>query len=166
MNIRTNCLHIVVLMAVVCALWAPPTPVAACSSYGPGYQPPTITARTIAATVVLVGKVIATTRNDVPGPYAATLEIQQSIKGVDHLRGRLLVTIDGFGSSSLCKSAVAVGETWLFFAKVNTLGQLYAQYLAVWDATAPVDAAVIVEAAVAAGVGQRLWLPIVSTGAT
>ena len=164
MNIRTNCLHIVVLMAVVCALWAPPTPVAACSGYGPGAQPPTITERTIAATVVLVGKVIAT-RNDVPGLYAATLEIQLSIKGVDHLRGRLLVTINGFGSPSLCKSAVAVGETWLFFAKVNTLGQLYAQYLAVWDATAPADAAVIVEAAAAAGVGQRLWLPLVSTGA-
>ncbi len=164
MNIRTSCLHIVIVMGVVCAFCAPPTPVAACSnSDKPGT--PTITARTIAATVVLVGKVITTTTPAFPGPYAATLEVQHVIKGVDHVRGRSVVTIGGFGPSSLCLSEVAVGQTWLFFATVDTLGQVHAQYLDAYAATAPVDAAGIAEAEVAARVEQHLWLPIVSTGA-
>ena len=163
-NIRTSCLHIVIVMGVVCAFCAPPTPAAACSP-APGYQPPTIAARTIAATVVLVGKVITTTTPAFPGPYAATVEVQQAIKGVEHVRGRSVVTIDGFGPSSLCLNEVAVGQTWLFFATVDAMGQLHAQYIDAYAATAPADAAGIAEAEAAARVGQRLWLPIVSTGA-
>ena len=163
-NSRTSSLHIIIVMGVVCAMCAPPTPAAACSnSDKPGT--PTITARTIEATVVVVGKVITTTTPAFPGPYAATLEVQQAIKGVDHVRGRSVVTIDGFGPSSLCLSDVAVGQTWLFFATVDAMGQLHAQYIDAYAATAPADAAAIAEAEAAARVGQRVWLPIVSTGA-
>lgn len=160
---------IVYILALAVALFFanPPAPTCACTP-PPGSLPDyTVADRTNAAEVVLEGTVIALTDADYYPIMKATVKVHQYFKGGS---GPVIVTITGFGPSSLCLSWVNVGERWVFYATGNPSSGLEAHYLSQFDAVDPADPQTIAEVIAAVGqdpvlpFGYYVYLPVISVG--
>lgn len=108
-----------------------------------------------AAPVVLEGVVSSTTF--VNYYVEATVQVVQYLKG----QGPALVTISGFGDSSVCLSSVQAGDHLIFLASGDPAsGGLQAFYLSQFDATLPADPQTLADAIAAAGQDPVLVAPL------
>lgn len=142
-------------LVVLAALLHSTTLASACTPPPGGLVTYSITQRTQATQLVLVGQITGKTSNS--GIDTATILVQQYIKG----SGPSVLQIGGFGPSSLCLSQVFVGQTAIFFADSDSMGRLHAHYMGQFDATAPADPDSIAEAMAAVVMKPLVWVPLV-----
>jgi Agrin NtA domain len=121
----------------------------------------TIAQRVQAAEVVLQGTVTQLTAINVQND-TATITVQRYFKG----SGPATVTITNFGPSSLCRSAVQVGDHWIFFAKGDPSALMTASYLGQFDAVAAPNADTIAQILAALNLRARAYLPLLVGSAT
>lgn len=155
-------LRLLIVLCLAVSIWVVPVPVAACSLPPGRTYPPTITERTMAAPVVLVGQVLSTSpRSTEFASYSANVQVEQYVKGA----GPAVIEIRDFGPGNLCRSDVAAGQRLIFFASGDPVSGFHAFYLTASDATAAANQQSITEARSAAGIVPRLWLAIVTRSA-
>src|SRR6266545_6720632 len=93
--------------------------------------------------------------------YTATIAVQQYFKG----SGPSMVTITNFGTGADCRSAVHVGDDWIFFAKGDPSALMRANYLSQFDAITTPSADTIAEIIAALNSRPRAYLPLLVGGA-
>lgn len=149
---------LVVMMLGVFTLALPPAPALACSP-PPGYPRYKTADRARAAEVVLEATVTAVTPTpgdvDTQG-HTATVDVHQYFKN----DGPRSVTVSGFGSGSLCRTEVHVGQRLIFYATKKTDSALDAHYLEPHDAVEAARPETRAEI-VAALAARYMYLPLV-----
>lgn len=141
-------------LGVVLALWV--APALACTPPPGGLPIYTIAQRVAAADVVLEGTVTEVSTLTFPDD-TATIQVQRFFKG----SGPATVTITGFGPGAMCRSQVAVGNHFIFFARGDPATMMEANYLGQFDAVAPADQDTIAEVIAALNAMPRAYLPMV-----
>jgi hypothetical protein len=141
-------------LGVVLALWA--VPALACTPPPGGLPVYTIAQRVAAADVVLEGTVTQVSTITIPDD-TATIQVQRFFKG----SGPATVTITDFGPGAMCRSQVAVGNRFIFFARGDPATMMEANYLGQFDAVAPADPDTIAEVIAALNTTPRAYLPMV-----
>ena len=127
----------------------------------PGGLPHYTTAQRVqAADVVLRGTITQVTVENFQN-YTATIAVQQYFKG----SGPPMVTIANFGTGADCRSAVHVGDDWIFFAKGDPSALMRANYLSQFDAITTPSADTIAEIIAALNSRPRAYLPLLVGGA-
>ncbi|HEU5099820.1 MAG TPA: hypothetical protein VFU22_12405 [Roseiflexaceae bacterium] len=133
-------------------------PALACTPPPGGLPSITIAQRVQAADVVLRGTItnvaVENFRN-----YTATIVVQSYYKG----SGLATVTIANFGTGADCRSAVHVGDDWIFFAKGDPNGLMQANYLSQFDAITTPTADTIAQILAALNSRPRAYLPLLAS---
>ena len=139
-------------------LWT--APALACTPPPGGLPHYTIAQRVQAADVVLRGRITKVTVENFRD-YTATIAVQEYFKG----NGPATVTIANFGTGADCRSAVHVGDDWIFFANGDTSALMQANYLSQFDAVTSPTADTIAEILAALNIRPRAYLPLLAGGA-
>jgi len=139
-------------------MWA--APALACTQPPGGTPHYTISQHVRAADVVLRGTITQVTVENFQN-YTATIAVQQYFKG----SGPATVTIANFGTGADCRSAVHVGDDWIFFAKGDPNADLTASYLGAGDAIATPSDDTIAQIIAAVNSRPRAYLPLLTGGA-
>jgi hypothetical protein len=98
-----------------------------------------------ASTLVVEGTVSSFT--DVNYVQVATIDVAQYIKG----NGPAVITVDGYGPSSVCLSPIYTGDHFIFYIQTDANGVNHAMYLSQFDAVAEASVQNITEAVAASG---------------
>lgn len=146
-----------IILGVVLAFW--PSFALACTQPIGGHPRYTATEHTNAATIVLAGVVIDGKVNNNPGSLIniATIQVSQYFKGI----GPEIVTVEGFGSISMCLSQVEIGDHLIFYIYVGANSQWHAHYMSAGDAVARPIPSIMAE--IIAAVGSPPVAPLPST---
>jgi hypothetical protein len=139
-------------------LWA--APALACTPPPGGLPVITIAQRVQAADVVLRGTITKVTVESFQN-HTATIIVQSYFKG----SGPATVMIANFGTGADCRSAVHVGDDWIFFAKGDPNALMQANYLSQFDAVTPPTAETIAQILAALNSRPRAYLPLFASGA-
>jgi hypothetical protein len=139
-------------------LWA--APALACTPPPGGLPHYTIAQYVRAADVVLRGRITKVTVESFQN-YTATIAVQQYFKG----NGPATVVIANFGTGADCRSAVHVGDDWIFFANGDPSALMQANYLSQFDAVTSPTPDTIAEIIAAINSRPRAYLPLMTGGA-
>jgi hypothetical protein len=126
-----------VLICISICIAAQVQPGAACTATVTGNPPETLSFRVSQAGVILEGVVVAV-RPDSFGE-TATIEVMQYLKG----SGPAQVTMNNFGSSSMCLTSVKAGDHLIFYAAGDPAAGLRAYYSSAGQAVASPSAELI-----------------------
>ncbi|MGB0388191.1 MAG: hypothetical protein ACPGWR_25515 [Ardenticatenaceae bacterium] len=126
---------LVLLALIVVIVSLPVREVLACSPL-PGYPNYTPADRTMAAEVVLEGRVVEVTKTE-GFEQVATVEVSRYFKKSDFITEEpTVVTIDHLGSDAMCLAWVNVDDHLIFYTKGDPTNELRAHYLEPHDAVA------------------------------
>lgn len=118
------------LFIVICLLMQmlPTSSVFACTTTPTSQPAPTLAQRIHAADLVFIGTVTQVTEGNFE--ETAQVKVSRYLKGTE---GEM-VTVNGFGSSSICRRFVSVGETFIFYVQQREDGTLHAHWFTAGEA--------------------------------
>jgi hypothetical protein len=146
------------IAALLGVLWA--APALACTLPPGGLPQFSIAQHVRAADVVLRGTISKITVESFQN-YTAAIVVQSYYKG----SGPATVTIANFGTGADCRSAVHVGDDWIFFANGDPSALMQASYLSQFDAVMSPTADTIAQIIAALNSRPRVYLPLMAGGA-
>ncbi len=117
-------------LIVICLLMQilPASPTLACTITPTSQPAPTLAQRVNATDLVFIGTVTQVTEGNFE--EVAQVEVSRYLKGTE---GEI-VTVNGFGPSSLCRRFVTEGEILIFYVQQRANGDLYAHWFTAGEA--------------------------------